>query len=91
MLIGRVVNRPSWMLAGINTVKLAIVYCDIVQVTGARNELHHLDDLTCLGVVFDQAGCVPLVSAGPFLLVPVYLPDEAIIIGNTVQPFRQAR
>ena len=51
MLIGGIVDRPSWMLAGVNAVKLTVIHGDVVHVTGARHELHHLDDLTCLDVV----------------------------------------
>jgi len=46
---------PSWrvlVLTGIDAAKLAVIHRDVVHVTGARHELHHLDDLTCLDVVF---------------------------------------
>src|SRR5580698_7274907 len=74
------------MLAGINAVKLTVIQRDVVHVTGARHELHHLNDLTCLDFVFDEAWCVTLIAGGPFLLTSGHLPDEPVVIGDAVQP-----
>src|ERR1700674_100632 len=90
MLIGGIVDRPSWMLAGINTVKLTAIHRYVVHVTRARHELHHLDDLTCLDVVLDEAWSVTLIAGGAFLLMSCHLPDEAVVIGDAVQPFGEA-
>src|SRR5579864_3686120 len=90
MLRGRIVNRPSWMLARINAVKLTVIYRDIVNVAGARYELHHLDDLTSSSVVFDEARNVTLIAGRAFLLMSVHLPYEAVVVGDAVQPFGEA-
>src|SRR5437016_12737151 len=74
------------MLAGINAIKLTVIHRDVVNVTGARHELHHLTDLTCLDVVFDEAWSVTLIAGGTFLLMSSHLPDEAVVIGDAVQP-----
>src|SRR5579863_5119563 len=79
------------MLAGVKAVKLTVIHRDVVNVTGARHELHHLNDLTCLDVVFDEARRVALIAGRAFLLTSIHLPDEAVIIGDAVQPLRQAR
>src|SRR6202044_3136741 len=77
MLIGGIVDGPSRMLAGIDAVKLAVIHRYVMHVTGARHELHHLNHLTRLDVVFDEARGVTLIAGGAFLLMSVHLPDEA--------------
>src|SRR5260370_14336344 len=74
------------MLAGINAIELTVIHRDVVHVTGARHELHHLNDLTCLDFVFDEAWGVTLIAGGAFLLMSSHLPDEAVVIGDAVQP-----
>jgi len=91
MLISGIVDRPSRMFARINTVKLTVINGDIVHVTGARHELHHLDDLTTSSVVFDQAWGVTLIADGAFLLMSGHLPDKAVVIRDSMQPFREFR
>src|SRR6266853_5845248 len=78
------------MLAGINAIKLTVIHRDVVNVTGARHELHHLNDLTCLDVVFDEAWGVTLIAGGAFLLMSSHLPDEAVVIGDAVQALGEA-
>src|ERR1700676_2005687 len=91
MLIGGIVDRPSWMLTGINAVKLTVIHRYVVHVTGARHELHHLNDLTCLDVVFDEPWGVTLIGGSAILLMSGHLPDEAVVISDAVQPFGEAR
>src|SRR6202011_4882808 len=78
------------MLAGINAVKLTVIHRDVVNVTGARHEVNHLNDLTCLYVVFDEAWRVTLIAGAAFLLMSSRLPDEAVVIGDAVQPLGEA-
>ncbi len=61
-----------------------------MDVAGARLELHMLHDLAGLDVVFDQARRVTLIVAGARLLITGDLPDEPIVVGDAVQPFRDA-
>src|SRR6516162_5546964 len=77
------------MFAGINTVKLIVVDRHVVQVTGAGHELHHLNDLTCLHVIFDDAWSVTVIAGGALLLMSAHLPDETAIAGDAVEPFRK--
>src|SRR5579862_4621388 len=78
------------MLARIDAIKLTVIYRDVVEVTGARHELYYLHDLAYLDVVFDEARRVPLIAGGPFLLTSGHLPDVPVVIGDAVQPSREA-
>src|ERR1022692_3117760 len=78
------------MFAGINAVKLTVIHRYVVHIRRTRHELHHLNDLTCLDVVFDEAWCVTLIAGGAFLLMSSHLPDEAVVIGDAVQPLGEA-
>src|SRR5271169_1597029 len=73
------------MLARIHAVKLPVVHRDVVHVAGSRLEFHHLDHLTGLYVVFDEAWSVTLIAGGACLLMPVHLPDKAIVVCDAVQ------
>src|SRR5205814_4730756 len=77
-------------LAGVNAVKLTVIDRDVMNVTGARHELHRLNHLTCLDAVLDKAGGITLIAAGTFLLMSSHLPDEAVVIGDAMQSLREA-
>src|SRR5438128_964490 len=73
------------MLACIHAVKLTVMDSHIVDVTGSRQELNHLDDLRRFSVVFDQTRSLTLIAGSTFLLMSGHLPDKAVIPGNAMQ------
>src|SRR3984893_7262611 len=88
MLIGRIVDRPARMLAGVHAVKLSVADGDVMNVAGAGHELHELDHVTGLDVVLDEARRIAFIAGRTFLLMAGYLPDGAVVICDAVQPLR---
>src|SRR6185437_9156957 len=62
MLPFRLVDRPAWMLASIDTVKLALVDRNVVNIALVRQERHGLDHLAALGVIFHQPRRISLIT-----------------------------
>ena len=64
---------------------------DSVHIARAWDEFNSLHDLAGADVIFDETGRIARIIRSSFLLMAGHLPDEAIIIFDPMQSFRQAR